>query len=105
MHAKTELDATDRRILRILGQDGRATYTGILRESLGAHSPDLASGFDVKDIEDVPVIPLPFAKVPPHPPLARGRVAAIGVPVVTCCARTRAGRSAADAGPTARITF
>jgi hypothetical protein len=33
--------------------DGRATYTGILRERLGAHSPDLASGFQVGDIADV----------------------------------------------------
>src|SRR5947199_8447009 len=32
------------------------------------------TGDDVADIGDVPVIPLPFAKVPPHPALARGRV-------------------------------
>jgi len=32
MTAKTELDATDRRILRILAQDGRASYQGVADE-------------------------------------------------------------------------
>jgi Lrp/AsnC family leucine-responsive transcriptional regulator len=32
MAAKTELDATDRRIIRILAQDGRASYQGIADE-------------------------------------------------------------------------
>ena len=32
MPAKTELDATDRRILRILAQDGRASYQAIADE-------------------------------------------------------------------------
>src|SRR5258706_10469119 len=32
MTAKTELDPTDRRILRILGQDGRASYQAIADE-------------------------------------------------------------------------
>jgi len=32
MPAKTELDATDRRIIRILAQDGRASYQGIADE-------------------------------------------------------------------------
>ena len=32
MPAKTELDATDRRILRILGQDGRASYQAVADE-------------------------------------------------------------------------
>ena len=33
--------------------DGRATYTGILRERLQALSPALADGFSVRDIADV----------------------------------------------------
>src|SRR3989442_15562206 len=32
MPAKTELDATDRRILRILGRDGRASYQAVADE-------------------------------------------------------------------------
>src|SRR2546428_1753909 len=32
MPAKTELDPTDRRILRILGQDGRASYQAVADE-------------------------------------------------------------------------
>jgi len=32
---------------------GRATYTGILRKRLAAHSPALAEGFDVRDISAV----------------------------------------------------
>ena len=32
MPAKTELDATDRRILRILSQDGRASYQAVADE-------------------------------------------------------------------------
>ena len=30
----------------------------------------VATGDDIADLPDVPVIPLPFAKVAPHPPLA-----------------------------------
>jgi hypothetical protein len=37
----------------VIGADGRATYTGILRERLAAVSPDLADGFHVGEIEDV----------------------------------------------------
>ena len=37
----------------VIGTDGRATYTGILRERLAAHSRDLAAGFHVDDIEAV----------------------------------------------------
>ena len=43
---------------------------------------------DIPEIGDVPVIPLPFAKVPPFPPLARGRVAAVGDPVVAVVAES-----------------
>ncbi len=57
----------------------------------------VVTGDDVKDIGDVPVIPLPFAKVPPHPPLARGRVAAVGVPIVAVLAESpEIARDAAD---------
>jgi hypothetical protein len=37
----------------VIGADGRATYTGILRERLAAVSPDLAEGFHVSELEDV----------------------------------------------------
>ena len=37
----------------VVGPDGRATYTGILRERLATLSADLAGGFHVSDIEDV----------------------------------------------------
>ena len=46
----------------------------------------VASIDDIPDIGDVPIIPLPFAKVPPHPPLARGRVACVGYPIVAVVA-------------------
>jgi carbon-monoxide dehydrogenase large subunit len=57
----------------------------------------VVTGDELTDIGDVPVIPLPFAKVPPHPPLARGRVAAVGVPVVAViAASSEIARDAAD---------
>jgi carbon-monoxide dehydrogenase large subunit len=57
----------------------------------------VATGDDIPDVPDVPVIPLPFAKVPPHPPLARGRVACVGFPVVAIVAESaEAARDAAD---------
>jgi hypothetical protein len=37
----------------VVAADGRATYTGILRELLAAHSPELAGGFAVRDIAEV----------------------------------------------------
>src|SRR5258707_632220 len=37
----------------------------------------VATAQDIAGVGDVPVIPLPFAKVPPFPPLARGRVARV----------------------------
>src|SRR5438067_11089877 len=39
------------------------------------------TGDDLTDLGDVPSIPLPFAKRPPHPALARGRVMTVGAPV------------------------
>jgi len=36
----------------VVAPDGRATYTGILRERLAAFSPDIAAGFQVGDIAD-----------------------------------------------------
>jgi hypothetical protein len=37
----------------VVGADRRARYTGVLRERLAQHSPTLAEGFDVADIEEV----------------------------------------------------
>jgi hypothetical protein len=37
----------------VVGADRRARYTGILRERLAQHSPPLAEGFDVADLEEV----------------------------------------------------
>jgi NADP-dependent 3-hydroxy acid dehydrogenase YdfG len=37
----------------IVGADRRARYTGVLRERLAQHSPALAEGFDVADLEEV----------------------------------------------------
>ena len=37
----------------VVDRQGRAAYTGRLRDLLAIHSPDLAKGFDVRDIEDV----------------------------------------------------
>jgi hypothetical protein len=37
----------------IITADGRAIYTGALRERLAAHSPVLAEGFRIRDIADV----------------------------------------------------
>jgi len=36
----------------VVGLDGRATYTGLLRERLAALSPEIASGFQVRDIAE-----------------------------------------------------
>jgi carbon-monoxide dehydrogenase large subunit len=57
----------------------------------------VATGEDTADLPDVPVIPLPFAKVAPHPPLARGRVACVGYPIVAVIAESaQAAQDAAD---------
>src|SRR5579864_9714027 len=57
----------------------------------------VVTGEDIPDLADVPVIPLPFAKVPPHPPLARGRVACVGYPIVAIIAESsQAALDAAD---------
>jgi hypothetical protein len=37
----------------VVGADRRARYTGVLRERLAQHSPALAEGFDVADLEEV----------------------------------------------------
>jgi hypothetical protein len=37
----------------VIGPDGRARYTGRLRDALKAESPDIAAGFDVADLEQV----------------------------------------------------
>ncbi len=37
----------------VVGPDRRARYTGVLRERLAQHSPALAEGFDVADLEEV----------------------------------------------------
>jgi len=37
----------------VVGADGRATYTGILRERLATFSQDLAAGFHVGNLDDV----------------------------------------------------
>ena len=57
----------------------------------------VATGDDTAELSDVPVIPLPFAKVAPHPPLARGRVACVGYPIAAVIAESaEAARDAAD---------
>lgn len=37
----------------VVGADRRARYTGVLRDRLARHSPTLAEGFDVADLEEV----------------------------------------------------
>ncbi|MCA1648461.1 MAG: molybdopterin-dependent oxidoreductase, partial [Chloroflexi bacterium] len=55
------------------------------------------TGEDLRGVGDVPTIPLPFAKVPPFPPLSRGRVATVGDPIVAILADTAdLARDAAD---------
>jgi carbon-monoxide dehydrogenase large subunit len=57
----------------------------------------VATGEDIAGVGDVPTIPLPFAKIPPFPPLAHGRVAMVGAPIVAIVAETAAAaRDAAD---------
>src|SRR5262245_17024241 len=57
----------------------------------------IVTGDDIAEVGDVPSIPIPFATIPPFPPLARGRVAAVGFPIVAIVAATAgAARDAAD---------
>jgi carbon-monoxide dehydrogenase large subunit len=58
---------------------------------------DVLTHADVKDLGDIPSLPLPFAKKPPFPPLANGYVPAVGTPVVAVLAESQgAARDAAD---------
>ena len=58
---------------------------------------EVVTADDIPDLGDVPTIPLPFAKIAPHPPLARGRVACVGYPVVAVIGESaQAARDAAD---------
>ena len=48
------LYSRDRRsLISRVAADGRARYTGILRERLAAFSPALAGGFHVRDLDEV----------------------------------------------------
>lgn len=51
---------------------------------------DVLTGEDVAHLGDIPIIPLPGLKVPPHPALCRGYVAAPGAPLVAIVAETAA---------------
>lgn len=58
---------------------------------------DVLTHQDIAEVGDIPNIPLPFAKRPAFPPLARGHVPAVGSPVVAVLAETSAqARDAAD---------
>src|SRR5215471_5427725 len=58
---------------------------------------------DIPNVPDVPSLPLPFAKMPPFPPLARGRVAMFGTPVVAIVAESAA--AAQDAVDLVQIDY
>ncbi|MBV9119117.1 MAG: xanthine dehydrogenase family protein [Chloroflexi bacterium] len=58
---------------------------------------------DLAGIGDVPAMPLPGVKIPPHPPLAKGYVAAPGAPVVAVVAETAA--QAADAAELVAVDY
>src|SRR6266545_8033793 len=49
----------------------------------------VATSEDVPNLPDVPSIPLPFARIPPFPVLAKGRVAMYGAPIVAIVAETQ----------------
>ncbi len=52
---------------------------------------------DIANVGDIPTMPLPFAKRPPHPALARGQVMTVGQPVVCVAAESQSvARDAAD---------
>ncbi len=52
---------------------------------------------DIQQVGDVPSIPLPFAKRPAHPPLARGQVMTVGAPIACVLAESPAlARDAAE---------
>jgi carbon-monoxide dehydrogenase large subunit len=52
---------------------------------------------DIPGAGDVPTMPLPFAKRPPFPPLARGQVMTVGAPIVCVAAESPSvARDAAD---------
>jgi carbon-monoxide dehydrogenase large subunit len=63
----------------------------------------VATSNDVREVGDVPCIPLPFAKVPSFPVLAREHVAAVGQPIVAIVAATQA--AARDAADLVQIDF
>jgi len=79
----------------------KAVTTAAAREYPGVMA--VATAEDIPELGDVPPIPLPFAKVPPFPPLARGRVAAVGDPVAVIVAESAA--AAHDAADLVEVEF
>src|SRR5579862_5055513 len=61
------------------------------------------TGGDVADVGDVPAMPLPGVKIPPHPPLCRGYVAAPGAPVAAVVAESPA--QAEDAAALVEVEY
>ncbi|HLZ32209.1 MAG TPA: xanthine dehydrogenase family protein molybdopterin-binding subunit [Chloroflexota bacterium] len=68
------------RLLRVDVHHARA-YPGVIA---------VVTGDDLEGLGNIPTIPLPFVKIPPYPPLARGQVAAVGVPIVAIVAESAA---------------
>jgi aerobic carbon-monoxide dehydrogenase large subunit len=71
-----------------LNIESARTYPGVVA---------VATADDIPRVGDIPTLPLPFARIAPFPPLARGRVAAVGDPIVAIVADSAAAaRDAAD---------
>jgi carbon-monoxide dehydrogenase large subunit len=82
----------------------RSPYPSALITRIDVHAArtapgvvDVVSADDIPDVGDIPSLPLPFARRPSFPPLARGHVPAVGAAVVAVLAATAAqARDAAD---------
>ena len=82
-----------------------ARITGLRTQAARAYPGvvAVATADDIPQIGDVPSMPLPFARIPPFPPLARGSVAAVGDPIVAIVADSAA--AARDAAELVEVDF
>jgi carbon-monoxide dehydrogenase large subunit len=63
----------------------------------------VVAGVDIPTVGDISSIPFPFARIPPHPPLARGRVVTVGFAIAAVVAES--AEAAQDAAELVEVDY